>query len=159
MNMLRIRRIRDDEVAVASKLVKDTFKRFNFNEGTKKGVAAYINAYDPSKNIKTIQKSFERTPLCFCAFEDNHMIGVIRGLSDRLINLFVDGNYHRIGVGTKLLLEFEKACYAQGSKKIKTNATIFAVPFYQQNGYKKTTGIRNLSGLKVQPMKKLLNLF
>ena len=33
---------------------------------------------------------------------------------------------------------------------------MYAVPFYQKIGYKKTTGIRNLHGLKVQPMKKVL---
>ena len=30
-------------------------------------------------------------------------------------------------------------------------------PYYQRLGYKKTTGIRNLKGLKIQPMKKTLN--
>ena len=41
--------------------------------------------------------------------------------------------------------------------------TLYAVPFYEAMGYKKTTGIRNCwsfdgRGLKYQPMKKIIGL-
>jgi hypothetical protein len=45
---------------------------------------------------------------------------------------------------------------------IKVAATLFAVPFYLEMGYKRTTGVRayrsfGSSGLVYQPMKKVLD--
>ena len=55
-----------------------------------------------------------------------------------------------------LVKKFERNAQKYGSKKIKIRASLFAVPFYKKMGYKKTTGIRNFKGLKIQPMKKIL---
>ena len=79
-------------------------------------------------------------------------IGVIRGRPNRIFNLFVDSNYHKKGVGRRLVEMFEKKAFAHKSKIIKISASLYAVPFYQRRGYKKTTGLRKLFGLKVQPM-------
>ncbi len=51
--------------------------------------------------------------------------------------------------------KFEKEA-KKNSSYIKTRASLFAVPFYRKMGYKKTTGIRKFKGLKIQPMKKIL---
>ena len=53
--------------------------------------------------------------------------------------------------------KYERKATTLGSKVIKLNASMYAVPFYKKIGYQKSTGIRNLFGLKVQPMKKYLN--
>jgi hypothetical protein len=34
--------------------------------------------------------------------------------------------------------------------------SLYATPFYQSMGYRKTTGVRKLHGLKIQPMRKEL---
>ena len=49
-----------------------------------------------------------------------------------------------------------------GVDKITLQSTLFAVPFYQALGYKRSTGIRSGpcfegSGFKYQPMKKALS--
>jgi hypothetical protein len=35
-------------------------------------------------------------------------------------------------------------------------SSLYATPFYESVGYKKTTGIRHFHGLRIQPMKKIL---
>jgi GNAT superfamily N-acetyltransferase len=77
-----------------------------------------------------------------------------RGMENRLINLFVEADYHRQGIATRLLQRFEKACRKAGFKEIVLRGSRYAIPFYEFMGYKKTTGVRNLHGLGVQPMKK-----
>jgi len=56
-----------------------------------------------------------------------------------------------------LILKFEKVCIKKGSKIIKIRASVYATPFYQKLGYKKTTGIRKFKGLKHYSMKKTLS--
>jgi GNAT superfamily N-acetyltransferase len=72
------------------------------------------------------------------------------------------GDYQRRGIGRKLVERFEQECIRLGATQIKVASTLYAVPFYVEMGYKKTTGVRTGwsfggSGLKWQPMKKRLD--
>lgn len=56
---------------------------------------------------------------------------------------------------------FEQECVREGSEGVRVQATLYAVPFYLAMGYKRTTGVRQMSsfdgrGLEYQPMKKTL---
>jgi GNAT superfamily N-acetyltransferase len=84
------------------------------------------------------------------------VIGVVRGRADKIFHLFVLAKYHHAGIGRELMKKFEAEAKRLGGDKIKLNASLYAVPFYQKMGYEKSTGIRNLFGLKVWPMKKVL---
>jgi GNAT superfamily N-acetyltransferase len=86
---------------------------------------------------------------------------VLRGRSDKLQSLFVREDYHRQGVGRRLVERFERACEQEGAVAIKVQSTLYAVPFYLALGYKRTTGVRPMksfkgTGLQYQPMKKVL---
>jgi len=78
------------------------------------------------------------------------------GRKNRIKNLFVLGEEHKKGVGKKLIKLFEKEVKKRNYNHTKVNSSIYAIFFYQKMGYKKTTGIRNFNGLKIQPMKKNL---
>ena len=133
--MIKIRKLKSKDVYAAALLVRDTYRAYNHSEGSKQAVQNYINQYDPNINFESLQRRFKRTPICFVAIDESAIIGMIRGFEDRLINLFVDGGYHRKGIGLKLLSKFEKACKNKGSKEIKTRASIYAVPFYEANSF------------------------
>ena len=97
----------------------------------------------------------------FVAEKDGEIMGVLRGRPDKPQSLFVRGDMHRQGVGSSLVQRFEQECRSQGSTQIKLMATLFAVPFYQTAGYRKSTGVRKMrsfegQGLPYQPMKKVL---
>jgi putative acetyltransferase len=99
--------------------------------------------------------------MLYVAEVDGRIFGVLRGRPNVLASLFVDGEMHRMGIGRKLVECFEKDSLDAGVSWIRVAATIFAVPFYQAMGYKKTTGLRWLrsfegSRLRYQPMKKQL---
>ena len=99
--------------------------------------------------------------MVFVAEDDGEIVGVLRGKPDKLQSLFVRKDHHRQGIGRKLVETFEQASIQQGTAAIRVAATLYAVPFYQKLGYKKTTGVRpgwsfEGSGLVYQPMKKVL---
>jgi len=154
---MKIRKYKNSDLKEASDLIRNTFKRFNSRDATKKGVRDYIESYTlKEKNIEKIKKRFSRTSIFFVAEENKKIIGLIRGNPERISNLFVKADYHKKKIGKKLVERFEKEAIKKKSKLIKLKASIYSVPFYQRMGYKKTTGTRYISELKIQPMQKSL---
>jgi GNAT superfamily N-acetyltransferase len=84
-----------------------------------------------------------RAPLVWVAEnEQNEIVGMLRGRKDRLHSLFVGGDHHRMGIGRLLVQHFEQECLCLGSQKITLASSLYAIPFYQSLGYKKSTGLR-----------------
>jgi GNAT superfamily N-acetyltransferase len=144
-------------VRAVAALISTTYARFNSREGRPQAVRAYIDSYAPEGKCEDdIHRRFARTPACYVAVVGHEVIGVVRGIENRLINLFVDGSCHRQGIGTDLVKRFERACREAGYPDVKLRASLYAAPFYEALGYKKTTGVRSFHGLKIQPMRKKL---
>jgi len=156
--MVKLRKFLKKDTKAVALLVMNVYKKFNSLEFFKKSaVQDYLDYYDPKKNtIEQLYKNFRRTPIFYVAVEKNKIIGMIRGRTGRISNLFVNGDYHKKGIGRLLVNKFESEAKKQKSKEIKIRASLYATPFYQKMGYKKTTGIRNFLGLKVFHMKKYL---
>lgn len=153
---MKIHKYKPSDLQEVANLIRETFRKFNFKEGTKKGIKEYLDYYDTKKNINKIKETFSKNPLFLIIKKNNKIMGIIRGRKNRIGNLFVKGKYHKKGIGKKLVEEFEKKAKKQKSREIRVNASLYSVPFYKKIGYKKTTGIRNMKGIKVQPMKKRL---
>ncbi len=101
------------------------------------------------------------SPMLYVAEEGNEIVGALRGRENVLASLFVHGDHHRKEIGRKLVAHFERESRSQGITWIRVAATLFAVPFYQALGYKKTTGARPChtfdgTDLVQQPMRKVL---
>lgn len=156
--MIRIRKYKRDDARAAAALISSTYAVFNSHEGTQSAVRDYTRSYCPNgKSTEEIHQRLSRTPICFIAHDGVRVVGIVRGIENRLINLFVHGDFHRRGIATQLVRKFEKACLKKGFTEVVLHGSIYATPFYESVGYRKTTGIRNYQGLKVQPMKKKLN--
>jgi len=156
-DMITIRKYKREDARTVATLISKTFFRFNRHEGTKLAVQDYIENHNPKgKKTEDLHKRFSLTPNFFVAVSGSRVVGMVRGIENRLINLFVDGNYHRQGIGTRLVHKFEKSCREAGFTEIVLRASLYATLFYETVGYKKTTGIRNFHGLRVQPMRKNL---
>jgi GNAT superfamily N-acetyltransferase len=89
------------------------------------------------------------------------IVGILRGQADKLQSLFVQGDRHRQGIGRRLVERFEQTCLRQGTTAIRVQATLYAVAFYLNMGYKRSTGVRCMrifggTGFRYQPMKKVL---
>ena len=154
---MKIRKFQKNDMDEVASLAMRTFSKYNKADYFKKeAINDMMDRFNPRKNPHLAQ-DFQKTPIFYVAEENNKIIGMVRGRIGKLTTLFVEGKQHKKGIGRKLVERFEREAKRQGSKKIKINASLHAIPFYQKMGYKKSTGMRNFKGLKVYPMKKILD--
>lgn len=162
---MRIRQYRRSDVSEIGCLIATTYRTYNLShadpeeQGRLLGPFRYAFSDDPKnqEDIVTVVWS----PMLYVAEADKQIVGVLRGRANVLASLFVRGDHHRQGIGRKLVERFERDSRKQAVEWIRVAATMFAVPFYQALGYKKTTGIRPCKSfegtdLQYQPMKKTL---
>jgi GNAT superfamily N-acetyltransferase len=162
--MARIRPYRASDAERVGRLIADTYSEFNLSTASAEERDRLLG---PFKHTRSTEPSHQeaiarviRADMVLVAEENGEIVGVLRGRKDRLQSLFVRGDHHRRGIGRDLVESFERACREQGASEIRLAATLYAVPFYQALGYKKTTGVRSgrsFEGrLEWQPMKKVL---
>ena len=87
----------------------------------------------------------------FGAFDGETLIGVLgfRPETRHICFFFVDGRYHRLGLGTRLFEAVKAAC---GSGKITLNAAPFGLPFYRKLGFIPTDEEQTVNGIRFTPM-------
>jgi GNAT superfamily N-acetyltransferase len=162
--MVAIRPYRASDAKDIGRLIADTYCEFNLSFASPEERDRLLG---PFKHARSAEQSHQeaiarviRADMMLVAEEDGEIVGVLRGRKQRLQSLFVRGDHHRLGIGRGLVEHFEQACKEQGATEIRVAATLYAVPFYQEMGYKKTTGVRSgwsFDGrLPWQPMKKVL---
>lgn len=90
------------------------------------------------------------------AFEDDYLVGVcaFRGLN-HISLLFVDGEYHRRGIGTALIKKAVADCKRidESIDTLTVNSSPYALPFYTALGFKPTAPEMTENGMTFTPMK------
>ena len=169
--MFTIRRYQKNDTEQIGILIADTYGDFNLNEISPEkrqsmlGPFAFARSSAP-EHRKAIAEAIE-APSVWVAEVDGKIVGVLRGgridhLGRTVLSsLFVSGTHHRQGIGRALVEHFEQEYIAKGVSIFKLSATLYAVPFYVNVGYKKSTGVRSMhsfeeGGLPYQPMKKVV---
>jgi len=154
-----------DAIAVGI-LIADTYRKFNLDfaspEEQEKLLGPFHHAWSEEQSHRDAIVRVLRTEMIFVAEDASQIVGVLRCKPGRLQSLFVSENYHRQGIGRKLVERCEQWCASRSAEVIRLAATLYAIPFYQAVGYKKSTGIRigwsfDGMGLRYQPMKKVLS--
>lgn len=86
------------------------------------------------------------------AYQGKHLIGVIatRSNGSHIALFFVNGKYHRQGIGRKLFQVVVENCAAT---EITVNSSPFAVDVYHHLGFVDTDYEMNVNGLRFTPMK------
>jgi len=145
---------------LATMMKEHQFK--NVNERTKEkflGIFNEVGSDDPKK-IMELERTLAMSDI-WIAYDGEEITGIVRGVRDNVLNLFVKSEYSRRGIGTALLNVFEDKCLSEGFPAVRLSSTIEAVTFYEGLGYKKTTGLRmarysGRKGFEYQPMMKAL---
>lgn len=154
----KIRKYRDDDFSPISTLIQQVFSKFILPDATPEGIN-YCSAFHSLSfdNLEKIRGRFKSCSIRFVAELNNEVVGTVMGNSKELIRIFVCETCHGKGIGEKLIKYFEAEIKMIDVKHYKITSSLYAVPFYTKMGCKKSTGIRNFHGLKVQPMIKYLN--
>lgn len=94
----------------------------------------------------------------FVALDEEKIVGLITLRDKKHISLlFVDGDYHKKGIGSALICsmrDYVKDEY--GEKEITVNAAPFAVEFYHKVGFEDTAKVQERDGIIYTPMKKII---
>ena len=163
--MIDIRPYREADIGAIGQLIADTFGEFNLAFASPEQRALLLG---PFRHARSQEKAHREAiadvitaSVVLVAEDHGQIVGVLRGRMDRLQSLFVRGDHHRRGIGSRLVEHFEQECIRQGATEIRVASSLYAVPFYQRLGYKKTTGVRagrcfDGTGFEWQPMKKTL---
>ena len=169
--MITIRHYRKSDAGQVGQLIADTYSEYNLSFAAaaerNKLLGPFQYARSPEKDHRIAIAQAIAAPLVFVAVDHGEIVGVLRGgRRDRqqrvvLQSLFVAGDHQRQGIGRKLVKRFERECLRQGDTVIRLAATLYAVPFYLQMGYRRSTGVRSGTsfegtGLKIQPMRRSL---
>ncbi len=147
-------------------LIAETYRQFNLGfaspEEQDKLLGPFRYAGSAEATHRDAITRVLRAEMVFVAEDEGQIVGVLRCRPARLQSLFVRQDHHRQGIGRNLVDRCEQECARRGSSVIHLAATLYAIPFYESVGYKKSTGIRNGwsfegHGLKYQPMRKGLD--
>ncbi len=85
------------------------------------------------------------------AFDGEKIIGMlgIRKEAGHFCFFFVDGCYHRMGIGTRLFYRMREDF---AGKTMSVNSSLYAVPFYQSLGFTATDCEQTVNGIRFMPM-------
>lgn len=146
---IKIRRFRDKDAEEVCNFVRETFLKFVAPSFSKKGIEKGLASITP----KTFTEKAEGS-LKYVAVKDGKIIGVIFGNYKKgsISMLFVRKDMVRKGIGKLLLNKIEREMKRHGIKAIRVNSSLYAVPFYEKMGYKKSRGIVKKDGKVHQPM-------
>jgi len=163
--MFTIREYHDSDAESVGQLIADTYSEFNLSFATEAEKALLLGPFRHARSDEPAHKqaiaAVVIAAMVFVAEADGQIVGVLRGRPERLQSLFVRGDFHRQGIGRRLVQRFEQECLRRGATVIRVASSLYAVPFYLALGYKRSTGVRpgwsfEGSGLQVQPMRKVL---
>ena len=155
--MVKIQKYRNADLRTVARLVYYLFKKHVSTYANNKGREWWLNYLSYSKqNLKSLKERYDKCNISYVATDIGKIIGVIMGDKFEMKRLFIKGYYQNKGIGTRLLNLYEKECSTFGTKKYKIIAGLNAVGFYQKMGCKKSTGVRVINNLKVQPLYKVI---
>ena len=89
------------------------------------------------------------------AYHLNKLVGLIALKNNSHISLlFVDGNYHRKGIGRNLVMTvIDYSALKLHTDELTVNASPYAVEFYHKLGFIDTSEVISSDGVQFTPMK------
>lgn len=149
-----VRWARRDEWAPAMKMVWRTFMEYEGKDFTEEGIQRFFDFITDDDLYASFLKGEYRLMV---ALDGDCIIGA-GTIRDRniLSLLFVEGAYHRRGVGSAIL---ERLCEylrtEEGERFMALQAAPYAVNFYRKQGFRAIRPEMAFSGIRVTPMEKI----
>ena len=139
MSMLNVSIKRLDKTQSALRLVWEVFQEFESPDYTQEGINEFYKTIHDENYISMLTM--------YGAFLNGELVGVIatRNNGRHIALFFVDGKYHRQGIGKQL---FE----AVRTDKMTVNSSPYAVGIYRKLGFKAVDEEQSVNGLRFTPM-------
>jgi len=165
--MIKIRDYRQEDAKEIGLLIAETYSYYNLSFLPEADRGPYLGPFqhahsNDEAHQEAIAQIIQADVMLVAENDLGKIVGVLRGNAEKLQSLFVRGDHHRRGIGRLLVNHFENYCRSLGSPVITLAASLYAVPFYQSLGYKKSDEVQegwsfDGEGFRYQPMEKTLN--
>ena len=138
-----IRKLRECEAEAARSLAWKVFSEYEAPDYPQEGIAEFQKALRNEAYLAGIEY--------FGAFDGGTLVGMvgIRKGPCHICFFFVDGKYHRLGIGTKL---FDCARTEYPGKAITVNSSPYGLPFYKSLGFCTADSEQIVNGIRFTPM-------
>lgn len=151
MEQLIIKPIEKNEWEEAMRLAWDTFVLFEAPEYSREGIKAFKNfVNDPILKSMFLEGKY-RAVGAYC---DGLLVGIMGIRNENHLSLlFVDSEYHRRGIATRLIQKGFNIVYNEyGKKEMTVNSSPYAVGFYHKMGFVDTNIEITTDGIRYTPM-------
>ena len=145
---MQIKRVGKNEREKAIGLVLSTFMQYEAPDYCEEGIEAF-------KNSVIYNEEYQNNIVIYAAYEKDILLGVIatRNNGNHISLFFVEGKYHRQGVGKRL---FHTVVENTTSREITVNSSPYAVEVYHHLGFTDTAPEQITDGIRYTPMKYLV---
>jgi len=140
-----IRKLRQEEIAEAICLTWNVFQQYEAPDYTQEGVDEFYKSIHDEKYL---------SELCwYGAFVQENLVGVLatRNAGTHIALFFVEGKYHRHGIGKQL---YRAARAANHANVMTVNSSPYAVPIYHKLGFRSTGPEQAVNGVRFTPMER-----
>ena len=140
---IMIRPLREEEKESALRLIWKVFNEYEAPDYEPEGTAEFKKTLNDDEYLAGIRY--------YGAFDQDTLAGVlgIREQKAHICFFFVDGAYHRKGIGTGL---FAKICEDHTNRTITLNSSPYGLPFYKALGFIPTGHEQTVNGIRFTPM-------
>lgn len=138
-----IRILAEDETEAALALAWKVFTEYESPDYTPEGAEEFRKTLENEAYLAGLRY--------YGAFDGEKLVGLlaIRVRQRHICFFFVDGDYHRRGIGTRL---FKRMCEDFPSQSITLNSSPYGLPFYKALGFKETDSEQTVNGIRFTPM-------
>lgn len=142
-NNMNIKKLDKQNTEEALLLVRRVFNTFESPDYSEEGVEEFHRSIS--------DKDYLAQLTVYGVFINNRITGVIasRNGGSHIALFFVEGKFHRQGIGKKLFEELLKDCR---SDRITVNSSPYAVSVYKKLGFKCTDKEQTVKGIRFAPM-------
>lgn len=147
-----------DEWDDAMSLAWRTFMQFEAQDFTPAGVESFQEFITDTILYRMFMLGSYQL---FGAYDNGRMVGMISLRGETHISLlFVDGKYHRMGIGRGLIEYVSRYVLTEeGHDGITVNAAPYATGFYHRMGFVDTSAEQASDGIRYTPMKRNIQLY
>ena len=139
-----IRKLSEEEISTALDLAWRVFSEYESPDYSKEGIEEFKKCLHDEEYLDGIEY--------YGAFDGERLIGLVGIRSDKkhICFFFVDGKYHRQGIGTML---FKAVRQDYPNQTITLKSSPYGVPFYHALGFTDTDKEQTVNGIRFTPMK------
>lgn len=140
---MEINKLNRMQIEESIPLVWDVFCKYEAENYPKKGKEAFWNAINTADYLDMLT--------AYGAFDGKKLVGIIatRNEGSHIALFFVDGKYHRQGIGRKL---FEECLADNKNPRITVHSSEYAVDIYKKLGFVQKGEIKEDDGIRYIPM-------